>query len=241
MNRRIFIGAIIFLVLCSLGFAKDKDKDKEKKPNYKKGEIIVRFKGEKLQSQLEIAVDTSLSKRQIRNILSDKVIKNSKVDKQFDKLVPGLVVIKLPPGMTVEEAVTRFNESGVVFYAEPNYKRTISQLIPNDSFFNLQWGLNQDPENQTSLPVNGGLQDADIDAPEAWELAYPDGVADDVCNVNVAVIDTGISTGLDPEGFHEDINNNIWLWPGEDMDVVGEFDANDINEEDGYNRMGFCG
>ncbi|MHC4265629.1 MAG: hypothetical protein ACYSUK_06815, partial [Planctomycetota bacterium] len=84
MNRRIFVSAIIFFVLCSLGFAKQQDK--EKKLHYKKGQVIVRFKDGELESQVRSILGGPLSRRAVRNILSDKVIKNSKVDKEYDKL-----------------------------------------------------------------------------------------------------------------------------------------------------------
>lgn len=68
--------------------------------------------------------------------------------------------------------------------------------IPNDPLFPELWGMNNDG-------INGGLEDADIDAPEAWEQQT--GSSD----VVVGIIDTGV------DYTHEDLVNNIWTNPGE--------------------------
>ncbi len=75
-----------------------------------------------------------------------------------------------------------------------------SASIPNDPLFNQQWGL-----HNTGQTVNGitGTPDADIDAPEAWDLTTGSSA------VTVAVIDSGIDL------THEDLIDNIWTNPGE--------------------------
>lgn len=82
-----------------------------------------------------------------------------------------------------------------VEYAEPNYMRYIDS-VPNDPFFNQMWGL--DNTGQT-----GGTPDADIDAPEAWDLATGNPA------MVVAVIDSGM------DRTHEDLAANLWTNPGE--------------------------
>jgi len=71
-----------------------------------------------------------------------------------------------------------------------------SQVFPDDPSISELWGL--DNTGQT-----GGTSDADIDAPEAWDLTT--GSSD----VLVAVIDTGID--LD----HPDLVENLWVNPNE--------------------------
>ena len=82
-----------------------------------------------------------------------------------------------------------------VEYAEPNYIRYL-EAVPSDTRFGEQYGL--DNVGQT-----GGTPDADIDAPEAWDITTgsPD--------VVVAVIDSGVD--LD----HPDLAANLWTNPGE--------------------------
>ncbi len=64
---------------------------------------------------------------------------------------------------------------------------TVAELIPNDSGFWRQYGMHN--TGQPSYPGQpGGLDDADIDAPEAWELH-----TGDVGTVTVAIVDTGVT------------------------------------------------
>ncbi|MEB3887423.1 S8 family serine peptidase, partial [Lyngbya sp. CCY1209] len=63
----------------------------------------------------------------------------------------------------VENAVATFNEHPAIEYIEPNYIVNINSTIPNDPEFSQLWGL--DNTGQT-----GGTPDADIDAPEAWDV-----------------------------------------------------------------------
>ncbi|MFP6750294.1 MAG: S8 family peptidase, partial [Pirellulaceae bacterium] len=72
----------------------------------------------------------------------------------------------------------------------------IASAIPDDPKFELQHGLHNTGQS-------GGVVDADIDAPEAWEITT--GSRD----VVVAVIDSGI------DYTHPDLAANIWTNPGE--------------------------
>lgn len=69
-------------------------------------------------------------------------------------------------------------------------------LTPDDSSFGSLWGMHN--TGQT-----GGVADADIDAPEAWNIATGSR------EVRVAVIDSGVDTA------HPDLASNIWSNPGE--------------------------
>src|SRR5262249_38363283 len=74
-----------------------------------------------------------------------------------------LVRIDLQPGVSVAQAAAFFQLQSYVRYASPDYIVS-AQVIPNDPSFSSQWGLNN--TGQT-----GGVADADIDAPEAWNVA----------------------------------------------------------------------
>ena len=92
------------------------------------------------------------------------------------------------PGLAIAIAKT----PGVAF-AEPDRLADLD-IIPNDPFFNLQWGLHN--TGQT-----GGTPDADVDAPEAWDIET--GSPQVVAAAIVAVIDNGFDM------THEDLISNI--------------------------------
>jgi parallel beta-helix repeat protein len=77
----------------------------------------------------------------------------------------------------VSVAEAYMNDTNVE-YAEPNYLYHLCN-IPNDPYFDMQWALHN--TGQT-----GGTPDADIDAPEAWDIEQ--GSSD----IIVAVIDSGV-------------------------------------------------
>jgi subtilisin family serine protease len=105
-------------------------------------------------------------------------------------LVEGLQVVRVPRGMTVKDAIERYQRHPAVLYAEPNWI-VRHQASPNDPRFADLWGLNNTGQS-------GGVPDADIDAVEAWNLTTGS------ASVVVAVIDTGI----DPN--HPDLTANLF-------------------------------
>ncbi len=111
----------------------------------------------------------------------------------------GVHHLKLPKGLTVEEALGIYLEDPDVEYAEPNYYY-YATTTPNDTFFGQLWGL-----HNTGQSMNGtsGTADADIGAQEAW------GITTGSSDVVIAVIDTGVDYN------HPDLSANIWTNPGE--------------------------
>src|SRR5262249_9645343 len=95
----------------------------------------------------------------------------STVLKRFDK-IDGLEPGKLPPGLSVQKAIKLYGRNPNVRYAEPDFT-VHSVATPDDPQFSQLWGLS-----------NGN--DADIDAPEAWNITTGSS------NVVVGVIDSGI-------------------------------------------------
>jgi subtilisin family serine protease len=102
-------------------------------------------------------------------------------------------VVQLPRGSDLAPFIAAYEDRPEVVYAEPNYELK-ADTTPNDPRFDELWGMNN--TGQT-----GGTVDADIDAPEAWEIATGN------TDVIVAVIDTGI------DYTHPDLEANIWTNP----------------------------
>ena len=108
-------------------------------------------------------------------------------------LVPGAALVRLPPGASVDAAARVFEERPDVLAAQPNFVYH-ADIAPSDPLFGVLWGLNSSGQS-----VDGPLAtfDADIDAPEAWDLTTGS------ATVRVAVVDTGV------EYDHPDLVGNI--------------------------------
>lgn len=103
------------------------------------------------------------------------------------------------------ELLERLRRHPRIEYAEPDVPVYLDG-IPNDPRFGDQWGLHNTGQS-------GGLADADIDAPEAWEVSTGG-------NAVVAIVDTGA------EITHPDLAPNLWVNPGE---VAGNGVDDDAN------------
>ncbi|MFL5311900.1 MAG: InlB B-repeat-containing protein [Myxococcales bacterium] len=137
------------------------------------GELLVKFK-------------SHVTRASSMNILSQVPLRSARAYRS----VPGLHHLKLAPGVQAHQAMATYLKHPDVAYVEPNYVVSIN-TIPTDPRFPEQWGLQN--TGQTGFAV-----DADIDAPEAWDITT--GRSD----VVVAVIDTGVDYN------HEDLAANIF-------------------------------
>jgi subtilisin family serine protease len=112
--------------------------------------------------------------------------------------LPGLVRVQLEPGTSLAAAEAAFERRPEVRYAELN-RRYHVHATPDDPNYGLLWGLHQ-------------ANDADIDAPEAWDLTQGSE------SVTVAVVDTGV-------GPHPDLAANLvagWDFLANDSDPSDE-------------------
>jgi len=138
----------------------------------------------------------------------------SSVLKEFPG-IGGLQVVRLAAEESVAEAIARYQKSGLVEFAEPDYEIQAAATLPNDPFFadGTLWALNNTGQN-------GGTPDADIDAPEAWDIRTS------ASNIVVAVLDTGIRAS------HEDLAANMWTSPSDGGHGWNAFATNTSSGDD---------
>jgi subtilisin family serine protease len=149
---------------------------------YKQDELIVRFKN---QSKAAKSISSQ----------------NSTLIKKFKHLP--LQHIKLPHGVTVQEALANYRKDPNVLYAEPNYiVRKASN--PDDTEFGGQW----------NLPL--------ISSPSAWDIFVG---SRGINSVLVAVLDTGIAY------YHPDLAQNLWKNSGEICGDGLDNDNNGITDD----------
>jgi subtilisin family serine protease len=143
----------------------------------------------------------------------------SQVVKTFAN-VGRIQVLRVPNNETVPGLIAKYQNSGLVEFAEPDYI-VHADATPNDPKYldGTFWGLNNTGQN-------GGTPDADIDAPEAWD------VLNSASNVVVAVLDTGIRY------THEDLASNMWVNPIDGGHGFNAFTGtNDVSDDNGHGTI----
>lgn len=175
-------------------------------PAYIPGEILVKFK-------------PGVQEDRIRRFHSSMgVIQQSRL------ALTGVQRLKLPAGLTVEEAMTTYRNNPGVEYAEPNYTRR-AMATPLDPDLKLQWGLHNNGQSLTgTFPLLTGSPDADIDALEAWDIVKGSQ------NLVVAVIDSGV------DYTHPDLSANIWTNAGDPWSDPQNPSTGNGLDEDGNGR-----
>lgn len=109
------------------------------------------------------------------------------------------------PGLDQAGLLKRVRQLKGFRHAEAN-ATILPQAVPNDTSFGQLWALNNTGQS-------GGRSDADIDAPEAWDLSSGAGQV-------VGVIDSGIDL------THPDLSANVWTNP---FEVAGNKKDDDGN------------
>ena len=170
---KLFLYTISFFYLVNISFAISAE--------YVPDQIIVRFASKSDGSQ-----KTKSEKDQFLASVNAGEVKHA------FKRVPGLTVVKLPNGLSVEAALSKLKNKSEILYAEPDSIIYPDSITPNDPYFNQQWALNNTGQTY-------GTPYVDIKALESWDIIH------DACDSNiVAVIDTGVDYA------NPDLAPNMW-------------------------------
>jgi len=138
--------------------------------------------------------------------------------------IGSLQVIEVAPPLTIEAQLDHFRASRLFEYVEAD--RVIQgTYLPNDPLLRngTLWSLD-------NIGLNGGTADADIDAPEAWDIQS------DASGMIVAVIDSGVRY------THQDLNANMWRNWGETPGNGRDDDGNGyVDDRFGINAIANSG
>lgn len=130
--------------------------------------------------------------------------------------------------ITAQIALEEMRNNPWVEKAQLDHNITLRQTFPNDNQFEQQWSMHNTEQNS-------GTPDADIDAPEAWDISTGglNALGDTIV---VAVVDDGIMAD------HQDLAPNIWTNYHEIPDNGIDDDHNgyidDIHGWDAYDSDG---
>ena len=130
----------------------------------------------------------------------------------------GVHKLEISSEIDLREALYMYKNNDQVEYAEPDYIVETCK-VSNDPSLSQLWGLH-------NYGQTGGSDDADIDAPEAWNVTTGSS------SVIIAVIDTGV------DYTHQDIAANMWK-------NTDEIPGNGIDDDgngyiDDYYGYDFC-
>jgi subtilisin family serine protease len=114
---------------------------------------------------------------------------------------PGQFLLDVPQSVSYDQVLTTTKQLPGFQYLEPNSVLQLQSTAPNDPYLSYDYGL----DNPGTVPFDTrqSLADADIDAPEAWDVTT--GSRD----VVVAIVDSGV------DYTHPDLAANLWHNPGE--------------------------
>ncbi|MEI6237814.1 MAG: S8 family serine peptidase, partial [Candidatus Saccharibacteria bacterium] len=152
--------------------------------DYIEGEVIVKYRDEKINLQTSSGVEKS-----------NKIASVKSLSKKEDLNKSNISVFAISDNSTVEEKIKQLESDPGVEYAEPNYKRyTDNNIGTNDTYGDNLWGLKNVGQTLDSVTGTSGK---DIGAIDAWTVGKGSGAI-------VAVIDTGVAYN------HPDLINQMW-------------------------------
>jgi len=184
--------------------------------NYVEGEIIVSLNGDADINRL-VNDFANINLRVKERLVPGMNIYLMEYDKSKSSAVDALISIKSKRDVSVAQ----FNH-----YIQERTASSVSATTPNDTRFAEQWDMNNTGQS-------GGTPDADIDAPEAWDIAT---------GGNTALGDTIVVAVVDGGGDLANTELNYWKnygeIPGNGIDDDNNGYIDDVNGWSGINNNG---
>jgi len=181
---------------------------KQEEPSYAPGEIIIKFKEDSnILTELQASEYISNTLSKKSSVSINKVERIIKTNTIEDTYgLNRLFILYFEEEANVEELIQNYESDLNIEYIEPNYIYQTS-FIPNDPRFYNQW-----------------VSFRDTQAELGWDIERGDN------EIIISVLDTGVDYN------HEDLEANIWVNPGEDLNNNSIIDSSDFNGvDDDYN------
>jgi len=120
---------------------------------------------------------------------------------------------------------TKINGSDILAHVKNSREVVIAQMnqqvdfrnAPNDPLYSSQWQYD-------NTETNGGISDADIDAPPAWDITTG-GTTITGDEIVIGIVDGGVNL------THPDLMGNIWVNPGEIPGNGMDDDGNELIDD----------
>jgi len=144
------------------------------------------------------------------------------------KLGEGMMeLVRIPAGMTTENAVSWLSRQPGVEFAEPNQILTIAATSNDTQYTNgTLWGMYGSDSPSSAGPA-GTTNAFGIHAENAWNANYTGSRS-----VHVGIIDTGVQVN------HPDLAGNIWVNPYDPVDGIDNDGNGYVDDTNGWDFVG---
>ena len=167
-KQMVILSSFLFLALTFFNLiAQDRSVSAQEQDNVAPHEILVKFKDDVGPSEIA----------NVHRALGGAV----------HQTIPGINVQVVSVTTNVGEAISVYARDRRVEYAEPDAIAKLLEVIPTEQYFGNQWALHNAGQVFDAERNLSGSNDADVDAPEAWEVTQGSGT------VYIAILDTGMN------------------------------------------------
>jgi len=172
-----------------------------------------------------ICVEKKLNLKSIKKLFPGPVQKNIALYNKYE--LGKFYVVYFNEEIDPKKISAIFSENENIKMAEPDFigetaGKKGSEMIPNDLFFNRQWGLSNSGQIRTTTGKSG-KKGADMNVIKAWEIEIG---SEDVI---IAILDSGVK--LD----HPDLYGRIWINKNESKNGIDDDGNGYIDDIYGYN------